>query len=134
MPKAMAKGRWSIEEQNQFKVLHKKYGNHWKKIAEELGTRTTMQVRSHAQKKLAHQSLNSGPWSNDEKELFRQLYELHGRDWKAIAELMGSRSQGQVCAHSRSLPVGEVLMSLLFPAEGLQSWDLAALWELSEQP
>ena len=44
-------GRWSSEEHERFLEGLKMYGRRkWQKIAELVGTRTTIQVRSHAQK------------------------------------------------------------------------------------
>ena len=43
-------GRWSTEEHQRFIEAIIKYGNEWKKIQNYIGTRTSSQARSHAQK------------------------------------------------------------------------------------
>ena len=43
-------GRWTKEEHNKFLNLYKKYGKNWKNISLNLKTRSTTQIRSHAQK------------------------------------------------------------------------------------
>jgi SHAQKYF class myb-like DNA-binding protein len=43
-------GRWTKQEQKLFEEALEKYGKDWKRIQEFVGTRTTTQARSHAQK------------------------------------------------------------------------------------
>jgi len=45
-------GRWTSEEHNQFMHGLKLYGKEWKKVANCIPTRTSAQIRSHAQKYL----------------------------------------------------------------------------------
>mmetsp|Transcript_28370 Transcript_28370/g.61764 ORF Transcript_28370/g.61764 Transcript_28370/m.61764 type:complete len:503 (+) Transcript_28370:102-1610(+) len=46
-------GRWSREEHEQFLEGLKIYGREWKKVAKRIPTRTSAQIRSHAQKYFA---------------------------------------------------------------------------------
>jgi len=43
-------GRWSREEHEAFLAGMEAYGKSWRKVASKVGTRTVMQVRTHAQK------------------------------------------------------------------------------------
>ena len=45
-----AEGRWTNEEHNRFLDGMKIYDRNWKKLESYVGTRTSSQIRSHAQK------------------------------------------------------------------------------------
>lgn len=49
-------GRWSKEEHQKFLEAIKIHGRDWKKVQDYVGTRTSTQARSHAQKVLPHPS------------------------------------------------------------------------------
>ena len=53
-------GRWSKEEHNKFLEAIEIYGRDWKKVESYVGTRTSTQARSHAQKVLPHPSCADG--------------------------------------------------------------------------
>ena len=43
-------GRWSKQEQERFEEALQLHGRSWKEVSQHVGTRTMVQVRSHAQK------------------------------------------------------------------------------------
>ena len=43
-------GRWTADEARQFHVLWQEHGNCWRQIAQRLPSRSTVQIRTHAQK------------------------------------------------------------------------------------
>ena len=43
-------GRWTDDEKRLFVEAYEMFGKDWKKIKAHVGTRTGMQIRSHAQK------------------------------------------------------------------------------------
>jgi SHAQKYF class myb-like DNA-binding protein len=48
----MKKRPWTSEEEDKFKDAERLYGHNWRACAKYIGTRTNIQVRSHAQKYL----------------------------------------------------------------------------------
>lgn len=69
-------GRWSQEEHKKFVEAIFKYGNEWKKIKEFIGSRSSTQARSHAQKffirlkkTLFHQNFNLKRQSLDQNSI-----------------------------------------------------------------
>jgi SHAQKYF class myb-like DNA-binding protein len=52
-------------------------------------------------KKSGKKSATNGMWSKEEHELFLQGYELHGHNWKAIADLVKTRNRSQVASHAQ---------------------------------
>eukprot|EP00975_Prorocentrum_lima_P025946 5458554-Prorocentrum_lima.AAC.1 len=46
-------GRWTREEHEAFLLGLRTYGREWKKVAQNIKTRTSAQIRSHAQKYFA---------------------------------------------------------------------------------
>lgn len=69
-------GRWTEEEHNLFMKAIKIYGKDWKKVQQFVGTRTSAQSRSHAQKVLS-KALNK---NNDDNTFVTPTSPLKGRN------------------------------------------------------
>ena len=61
-------GRWTKEEHENFLVGLKLYGREWKKVAKHIKTRTSAQIRSHAQKYFAKLSKHDGDGTGNERK------------------------------------------------------------------
>ena len=44
---------------------------------------------------------NTGRWSAEEQERFETALEAHGKNWKTVSELVGTRSMAQVRSHAQ---------------------------------
>ena len=53
-------GRWTEEEHNKFIYAIQLYGKDWRRVQNCVGTRTTLQIRSHAQKYFINWQKKSG--------------------------------------------------------------------------
>jgi len=86
-------GRWSAEEHQRFLQGMMIYGRRWTKVADIVGTRNTVQVRSHAQKyemKIekhsgSAQCATEGGHAND----------LDANSWAGVAEAPAAQGHGQ---------------------------------------
>lgn len=58
-------GRWTLKEHEDFLVGLEKYGREWKKVASHISTRTSAQIRSHAQKYFAKLNKDFGGKSSE---------------------------------------------------------------------
>mmetsp|Transcript_25928 Transcript_25928/g.34724 ORF Transcript_25928/g.34724 Transcript_25928/m.34724 type:complete len:135 (-) Transcript_25928:2736-3140(-) len=66
-----SKGRWTHEEHQAFLDSLRMYGKDWYRVEEAIGTRTSAQIRSHAQKFLC--KLEKEP---DEQEKYTDIKEI----------------------------------------------------------
>ena len=60
-------GRWTQEEHNKFICAIQLYGKDWRKVQEFIATRTTLQIRSHAQKYFINWQKKAGAVDVNEK-------------------------------------------------------------------
>lgn len=63
----------------------------WSEIAQQLPNRTSRQCRERYNNYLRPNLIN-GPWTKEEDELLKKLYELHGPKWAFIKQNFNSRS------------------------------------------
>ena len=61
-------GLWSVQEENDFDRLCRLHGNDWKKISEELGTRSEDACRSHGKKIIEKMKSTDSPVDRELKE------------------------------------------------------------------
>ena len=88
-------GRWSYEEHIKFIEGIIQFGKNWKNVQKYVGSRTSAQARSHAQKfflKLKtmknnnkDNGVNEGRWSYEEHIKFIEGITQYGKNWKSCA-------------------------------------------------
>jgi len=78
-------GRWSAEEHQRFLQGMMIYGRRWTKVADIVGTRNTVQVRSHAQKYEMKIEKHSGGSQQCGAE-GSQAHDIDGAAWANVAE------------------------------------------------
>ncbi len=100
VPDKCSTGRWTDEEHKRFVEALEKYGKNWKKIQEFVGTRSTTQARSHAQKYFSKIERNSG---GNAKEPIQKAPEPVPQDKPELS------SEGEPACKEPELPAREQL-------------------------
>jgi SHAQKYF class myb-like DNA-binding protein len=95
-------GRWSEEEHQVFIQGLERYGKQWKTIANMIGTRTVVQVRTHAQKYFQKMERKTKPGSPDPKETPVSAPALKR---KSLPASLPSRKKGKSPKKTRSTSV-----------------------------
>ena len=91
-------GRWTEEENIKFVEGVLMYGNDWKKIPQYIGSRTTTQIKSHAQKflikskKIVDMSYRNSRYPTNDDELFLVLIKKYLRKIKSDLLIQKNRS------------------------------------------
>ncbi len=90
-------GKWSEEEDEQLKTLVKTYGcKNWKRVAEEMPTRSAVQCL-HRWTKILQPGLIKGPWTIEEDRQLMEWMQIKGaHKWSHCAEFIKGRS-GKQC-------------------------------------
>ena len=99
---ATNKGVWGNAEMERLCAAVEKYGRDWESVAGMVGTRTTKQCRAKVdaevkagRMKEAEGKSEMNDWHNDEVDLLREAVGKHGRDWKSVAGMVGTRTKQQ---------------------------------------
>ena len=99
-------GHWTDDEQERFLEGLRLHGRgRWKRISEVVGTRTTVQVKTHAQTYFDQGGNipSDRPWAEDEKRRFSDGLKNHGYgQWKMIASVVKTRSPHQIESYARA--------------------------------
>jgi len=86
---------WSKEEDEVLLSLAEKYGyKHWKKIAEALKNRSSIQCS--ARYKRIRPGLIKGSWTKEEDNLVLEMVEQFGKNWSLISKYIPSRTGKQI--------------------------------------
>lgn len=103
-------GRWSVDEHKKFLEAIIKYGNDWKEVQKHIGTRSSSQARSHAQKffiKLKQEQLKSNTsneidYSNSSIKTFHDTLQILSSEKreKIIKELESITFDKETKSHS----------------------------------
>lgn len=71
------RGHWTLDEHTRFVEALKQHGKNWKKIVQAVGTRSSNQIRSHAQKYFIKQEKkNSATVQTPNSEAFKPYFDL----------------------------------------------------------
>lgn len=84
-------GRWTSDEHRRFIEAILKYGNEWRKVQKHVGTRSSTQARSHAQKFFAKVK-RSGNEGEIDKELLKNLEELNESSLDVVVPKVGKKN------------------------------------------
>lgn len=99
---------WTEEENEMFKELLSKYGTNFRKMREEMPTKTRDQIR-HKYHRMKHKAefrqlvdpmeckrKSECDWTNEELEQFKQLLMVHGTQYKRIRPFMPRKTVCQL--------------------------------------
>ena len=89
-------GRWTHEEHQKFVEAIFIYGNDWKVVQKHIGTRTSTQARSHAQKFLIRLKKKLQISSENEKITLNSLDKLSNENVQSCIKEFINKSQGSV--------------------------------------
>ena len=100
--KKIGLGRWSDAEIERFNDAYSQYGRKWVKVAREIGTRTNVQVKNFFSKK-QNPNKTCTYWTDRESRKLNEAVKMYGKDYKKIAEYIGTRNELQVSSRIYSL-------------------------------
>ncbi|KAK8842947.1 Myb- protein A [Tritrichomonas musculus] len=90
---------WTKEENEKIINLVEKFGpRNWKKIAEEIKTKTAQQCRDHYNDVL-DPKINKTIWTNEEERIMLLKYEQLGPQWAKIKTFLPGRTTGMIKNH-----------------------------------
>ncbi len=102
--------RWTPEEHARFLEGFGIHGRQWKLVAQHVGTKTHEQTHCHGKfyvKKLEREGEEvpaaarerGERWTPEEHARFLEGLEIHGRQWKLVAEHVGTKTHKQTQGH-----------------------------------
>lgn len=87
------KGKWTNEEKLMVEKLADRFGNKFSKIAKNLGSRTSKQVREFLQNRPPKKRIF---FTTEEDEIIIDYYKKHGPKWSLISNSLEDRKAGQI--------------------------------------
>ncbi|KAF9430527.1 hypothetical protein BGZ94_006322 [Podila epigama] len=73
----------------------------WNAVAKKVGTRSSVQCRSHFYKK--QHTAKRGHWSPEENRILREAVEEYGDQWHKVSRALGTRTPDQARVHWRKI-------------------------------
>eukprot|EP00752_Nemacystus_decipiens_P016237 g14517.t1 len=105
-------GPWGDDEHERFIEGLKKFGRSFEDVAIVVGTRSGDQAKKHSRAVQSkeyfrgvgeNRSARRRQWDKEEHERFLEAVARHGRDWRAVAQAVGTRDNAQVCYHAAAV-------------------------------
>ena len=129
--KKIVRRQWTEEEIERFDNAYNQYGRQWVKVARKVGTRTIQQVKGFFR---GHQTPNKTcitNWTDRESRKFIEAVKMYGKNYKKIAEFVGTRNYDQVSYRVSNLKqlymknpsaVPASLHKLIREIKGIRKW------------
>lgn len=86
---------WSPEEDDQLVKLYEEYPKKWGMIASMMQDRNENQCL-HRYRRLSQLGAHRKIWSSDEDQTILSLIKKVGKNWKLLAEIMGTKTGKQI--------------------------------------
>lgn len=81
---------WSLDEDQKLGHLVKEKNYNWLLLVKEFPNRTPYEIKKRWMQRFDSETKKS-PWTSDEDDMLKELYALHGGDWKLMSKFLPGR-------------------------------------------